>query len=276
MAKMNPHKPMIGSTALVQSCARMMSAAWVEQQLAETSTAPMTDVSGIAMALRYTIASDLGMGFELAFKSLVQELPNVEIRGGHDLTKCWEHIPPAIQGELDTEVEQLVSLRFGGELLGKVLPFDDYLERHAAFINRTVDRRYALVKDEGDKSRSVYSEALFVARAGRGLAPINKDILNTLGYVDGIGALAMYWHTIMGKVLELRWPQESQTDGGGPWPEKDQARNLISRAADQLIGPLSVMSEEELKNKQVRQFEHRHPEFGQLPPGVLPIGWARD
>ena len=61
---------MIGSTALVQSCARMMSAAWLTREITETSTAPPKGISGIAYALRHTIASDLGMGFELALKAL--------------------------------------------------------------------------------------------------------------------------------------------------------------------------------------------------------------
>ena len=270
---LNKKQPAIGDTALVQACARMMSAAWIEQQIAETSTAPGTDISGIAIALRHTIASDLGMGFEIAFKSLMKELPDVDVRRGHDFIKrCWEHIPPATQGELDARVEQLISLRFGEHLHGKVWSFGRYLARHDAFLNRTVDRRYALVRDD-DETQSVYSEALFLGRAGRGLAPINKVILNTLGYADGIGALAMYWRTIMEKAQELRWPEESHPDGGGPWAQRDEARNLIRRAADQLVGPLSVMSDEEVKNKRLRNFENLHPEFRGLAPNLLP-GWA--
>ena len=74
----------------------------------------------------------------------------------------------------------------------------------------------------------------------------------------------MYWRTIMEKAQELRWPEESHPDGGGPWPQRDEARNLIQRAADQLIGPLSVMSDQELKNKRLR-------ELRRLAPGV---SWA--
>ena len=250
-----------------------MSAAWVEQQLAETSTAPGTDISGIVIALRHTIASDLGMGFEIAFKSLMKELAGVDVRRGHDFIKrCWEHIPSAAQGELDARVEQLISLRFGNHLRGKVWSFGQYLSHHDAFLNRTADRRYALLEDD-DETRTVYSEALFVGRAGRGLPPINRDILDTLGYADGIGALAMYWRTVMEKAQELRWPEESHPDGAGPWPQRDEAHNLICRAADQLVGPLSVMSDEEVKDKRQRNFEDLHPEFRGLAPYFLP-GWA--
>ena len=62
----------IGSTVFVQACARMMSAPWIERQMAETSTAPLMSTSGVAYALKHTIASNIGMGFELALKSLVE------------------------------------------------------------------------------------------------------------------------------------------------------------------------------------------------------------
>ena len=267
----NRNKPPLGDTALVQSCARMMSAAWIEQQLSETSTAPLTDISGIALALKHTIASDLGMGFELAIKSLVQELPDFDVRPGHDLIECWGQIPPDVQGELDADVEQRICLAFGNRLLGGVLPFEQYLDKHMVFLNRTVDDRYALKVDD---NRLIYSEALFIGRAGRGLSPINKDIHGTLGYADGIGVLAIYWRTLMEKVLDLRWPEGLRPDNGGPWPQKDEARSLVRRAADQLVGPLSVMSEEELKNKRLRQLEAFHPELRGMAPYLLP-DWER-
>ena len=252
---------------MVQSCARIMSAAWIEQQLAETSTAPLTDVSGIALALRHTIASDLGMGFELAFKSLAQELPGSVVRSGHDLFESWGQIPPNVQRQLDADVEQRVCLAFGNRLVGRVLSFEQYLHTHKVFLNRTVDNRYAL---EADDTRLVYSESLFVGRAGRGLAPINKHVLDTLGYADGIGALATYWRTIVEKVQQLRWPEGSHPDGCGTWPQRDEARSLIRRAADQLVGPLSVMSEDEMKNKRLAQFEQFHPELRGMAPLLLP------
>lgn len=253
----NGNKPLLGDTALVQSCARMMAAAWIEQQLAETSTAPLTNVSGIAVALKHTIASDLGMGFELAFKSLLQELPDSDVRPGHDLLESWGRIPPDVQGELDADAEQQICLAFGEGLSGKVLSYQQYLATHEVFLNRTVDNRYAL---EANDDRVIYSESLFIGRAGRGLAPVNKDVVDACGHVDGIGALALYWRTLTEKVAELRWLEGSR-DGCGPCPQRDEVRNLIRRAADQLIGPLGVMSEEELRSKRLRQLERLHPEF---------------
>ncbi|MDE0105386.1 MAG: hypothetical protein OXN89_23665 [Bryobacterales bacterium] len=222
--------------------------------------------------MRHTIAADLAMGFELALKSLLKELPDSDVRPGHDLFKSWKQIPPHVQGELDAEVDQQMSLAFGDRLKGKVLSFQQYLDTHKVFLNRMVDNRYAL---EANDNRVVYSESLFVGRAGRGLAPINKHVFETLGYADGIGALALYWLTLMEKVQQLRWPEGSRPDGGGPWPQRDEARNLIRRAADQLVGPLTVMSEEELKNKRLRQSEESHPEFRGIELHLL-TGWARD
>ena len=42
--------------------------------MVETSTAPSSGISGIAYAMRYSIASDIGMSFELAIKSVAQGL----------------------------------------------------------------------------------------------------------------------------------------------------------------------------------------------------------
>lgn len=61
-----------GCTIFVQACARMMSAAWIRRQMVETSTASSSGISGIAYSMRYSFASDIGMSFELATKSLAQ------------------------------------------------------------------------------------------------------------------------------------------------------------------------------------------------------------
>jgi len=103
----------IGSTVFVQACARMMSAAWIERQMLETSTAPGMSTSGVAYALRHTIASDIGMGFELALKSLAQGLsPNKDgdpqVPHGHNLPDVWLDLPRHVRDEIDRNVEQLV------------------------------------------------------------------------------------------------------------------------------------------------------------------------
>ena len=143
----------IGSTVFVQACARMMSAAWIERQMLETSTAPGMSTSGVAYALRHIIASDIGMAFELALKSLVQGLsPNKDgypqVLKGHDLmSEGWLDIPPQIQNEIENDVERMVCYRYGAEMKGKVLPFTKYLEKHKDFLNETVENRYALESD---------------------------------------------------------------------------------------------------------------------------------
>ena len=61
-----PREVEAGQTIFVQACARMMSAAWIKRQMAETSTAPRANLSGIAYSMRFTIASDMGMAFDWA------------------------------------------------------------------------------------------------------------------------------------------------------------------------------------------------------------------
>ena len=92
MANKDKDELPIGSTALVQSCARMISAAWLTQEITGTSTAPPQSIGRIAYALRNTIPSDMGMGFELALKALIQNLslsPAIKIPEDHDLKLIW-------------------------------------------------------------------------------------------------------------------------------------------------------------------------------------------
>ena len=51
----------------------------------ETSTAPGISTSGVACALRHKIASDIGMGFELALKCLAQGLSSKKTASGRFL-----------------------------------------------------------------------------------------------------------------------------------------------------------------------------------------------
>ena len=50
---------------------------------------------------------------------------------------------------------------------------------------------------------------------------------------------------------ELEWPEVDCRDDEELFTEKEEARDLVTRAANQLIGPLSVMTEEELSTKRV-------------------------
>ena len=142
----------IGNLVFVQACAKMMSAAWIRRQIVETSTAPPMNVSGIAYELRHTVAADIGMGFELALKSLSQGLSdnedgNPQVLKSHDLTVLWMHISDDTRFEIDKDASSKVCEKFGSDSAGKVLPFAEYLKKHHEFLGRTVDNRYGI---EGD------------------------------------------------------------------------------------------------------------------------------
>lgn len=227
MAKKGKNEPSVGSTALVQSCARMMSAAWVTREITETSTAPPKSISGIAYALRYTIASDLGIGFELALKALIRNLPlsdPVQIREDHNLRSAWSLIPCDIRDEIDAAVERHMCLHFGSEMKGRVLPFAKYLRKHNGFLNETVRNRYALGEAEG----AWRSAEMLTAWRAVGSSITCSDPYQGRDWADGIGTLASYWYVIMRKVLDTQWPE--------PCDDKEEALDLAVRAANQLLG----------------------------------------
>ena len=243
----------IGSTVFVQACARMMAAAWIERQMLETSTAPGMSTSGVAYALRHTIASDIGMGFELALKSLAQGLsPNKDgdpqVLHGHTLSNLWVDLPRPIRDEIDSDVEQLVYRKYDvqGDLKGKVLPFANYLEKHKDFLNETVDNRYALERGE-----TWISEVLFVDRIDGGQVSLGT-LENGEQSADGIGVLTAYWYAIMTKALALRWPEKLCSRDEGFCAERGEARALMDRAAHQMTGRLGIMSEQELTDQRLR------------------------
>ena len=244
----------IGSTVFVQACAKMMSAAWIERQMLETSTAPGMSTSGVAYALRHTIASDIGMAFELALKSLAQGLsPNKDgepqVPHGHNLPDIWLVLPRHVRDEIDRNVEQLAYRKYDvhGDLQGKILPFAKYLEKHKEFLNKTVDNRYALERGE-----TWMSEVLFVDRIDGGQVSLDT-FMDGKQNADGIGVLTAYWYAIMTKALALRWPKKLCDSDEGFRTERDEARALMDRAAHQMTGRLGIMTEQELTDQRLRQ-----------------------
>ena len=227
MANKDKDEAPIGSTALVQSCARMMSAAWLTREITETSTAPPKSIRGTAYALRYTIASEMGMGFELALKALIQGLslpPAIKVPEKHDLTLIWSLIPEGIRDEIDTAVERHMHRQFGPELKGRVLPFAKYLRKHNGFLNETVRNRYAL-----QETKAAWRSAeMLTAWRAVGAWITCSDPYQGRDWADGIGTLASYWYVIMRKVLDSRWPE--------PCADKEEALDLAVRAANQLLG----------------------------------------
>lgn len=227
MAHKDKEEPLIGSTALVQSCGRMMSAAWLTREITETSTAPPKSISGVAYALRYTIAADLGLGFELALKALIQSLSlshALEVPREHDLKSVWSRIPSAVRDEIDAAVERHMCSQFGPELKGRVLPFARYLRKHNGFLNETVRNRYAL-RESNEAWRS--AEMLTAWRAV-GAWITCSDAYQGRDWADGIGTLGSYWYVIVRKVLDTQWPE--------PCADREEVLGLAVRAANRLLG----------------------------------------
>ena len=227
MASKGKEEPPIGSTALVQSCARMMSAAWLTREITETSAAPPKSISGIAYALRYTIASDMGMGFELALKALIRNPPwsqPVQIPEDHDLKLVWSLIPRDVRDEVDAAVERHMCRHFGVEMKGRVLPFAKYVRKHKGFLNETVRNRYALRETKG----AWRSAEMLTAWRAVGAWVTCLDSYQGGDWADGIGTLASYWYVIVRKVLDTQWPE--------PCGDKEEALELAVRAANQLLG----------------------------------------
>ena len=227
MANRDENEPMIGSTALVQSCARMMSAAWLTREITETSTAPPKDISEIAYALRHTVASDIGMGFELAIKALIWNLPGphtVQVPKDHDLGKVWTLVPGALRKEIDAAVERHMRSQYGLEFTVRVLPFAKYLLKHDGFLNQIVRNRYALQHDKETRR----SMELLIAWRALGTWVTVSVAYEGRSWADGIGMLTSYWYVIVRKVLDTQWPEACA--------DKQEALDLTLRAGNQLIG----------------------------------------
>ena len=230
-----------GSTIFVQACAQMMGAAWIRKQIKDTSTAPGLDLSGIAYAMRYTVASNVGMAFELALKSVAQGLSSKkdgepQVLKTHDLhSHLWKAIPCEIRAQIDLKAKSAVRRNFGDDHAGKVLPFAEYLEKHAEFLNRIVENRYALPGEAQWKSDHRFVRNLWF--------PIANESYNGKRCVDGIGVLLAYWCAIMKSAWHLRWEEERCEADEALAADREEAGDLVARAAEQMLGNLAGPSE---------------------------------
>ena len=250
-----------GSTIFVQSCVRMMSAAWIKLQMVESSAgsrrprATMASISGIAYSMRYTIASDIGMAFELGIKTVMQGLSPKEdgkpqVPNSHDLlADLWEGVPEDIRSEIDASAASWVGNVFGPDNAAKVLPFSRYLGKHTDFLNRVVDNRYAIEPDQG---RGLFRSIVrFVTMP---ISPIVQERYNGSDIVDGAGVLMSYWWAIMKKAGELRWEEERCEADETLAADRDDAWNLVDRAVNQMLGNLKIMTREERQEELLRSF----------------------
>ena len=225
-----------GPTLFVQACARMMGAAWIYRQMLETSTAPTSGISGIAYSMRFTIASDIGMSFELAIKSLAQGLSQnpdgqPQVRKSHELASdLWLDIREDVRDEIDGDAEGAICGTFGEGHSGKVLTFSEYLSKHSEFLNRTVGNRYGIGGDTQWKSDHRFIlGTIWSGLLGR----VSGDNFEGRECVDGMGVLMAYWWAIMRKAWGLRWEDARCEVDDELAAQRDEAWNLVERAVEQ-------------------------------------------
>ena len=243
-----------GSTIFVQACARMMGAAWIRRQMIETSTAPLSGISGIAYAMRYTFASDIGMSFELALKSVAQGLSlhpdgQPQVLDSHKLlADLWGDIREDVRDEIDSDAEDGVCATYGEEYSGKVLPFADYLAKHGDFLDRTVGNRYAIPgKTQWKSDNRFIRGSVWSGLFGH----VSRDSHEGKECVDGIGVLMAYWWAIMQKACGLRWEDSRCEADKELAADRDEAWDLVNRAIGQMFGRIRIMTREELQEKRL-------------------------
>ena len=241
-----PNRIPIGSTVFVQAAAWMMSAAWIRKQIQDTSTAPPMSISGIAYAMRHTVASQIGMAFELALKSLAQGLSanpdgQPQVLQSHRLIEdLWDDIPDALQTRIDANVDSAVQGTFGDEYAGKALAFGSYLRKHRQFLDATVANRYALPGQHVWKSDHRFMRPWF---------PIASETYQGKPCVDGIGVLMAYWWAIMRQARRMRWEEARCAEDPALKADRDEAWALVDRATAQMFGRFAVLTRDQLRER---------------------------
>ena len=222
--------------------------------MVETSTAPLSGISGIAYSMRYSIASDIGMSFELAIKSAAQGLSpqpdgQPQVLNSHELLSVlWDGIPKDARDEIDSNAEDGVCGTYGEKHSGKVLPFPNYLAKHSDFLDRTVENRYAIRGETQWKSDHRFIQGnIWVGLVGH----VFEDRHEGKACVDGIGVLMAYWWAIMKKACGLRWEDSRCEADEELAADRDEAWNLVNRAIGQMFGQIGIMTREELRAKRL-------------------------
>lgn len=230
------NKVEVGPTLFVQACAQMMSAAWIRHQIHTTSTAQGLSISGIAYAMRYTFATQIGFAFELALKSVEQGLSETEdgqgpqVTEGHDLEILWNALPCPVRKQIDEEAESLGRQWFPHADDSKaLLPLGEWLKKHQEFL-RHAKRRYAI---KGDQWRS---EHRFVTNLFLSFKEGENGI-------DGLYCLIAYWAAIMSFALGLRWEAKRCEANADLAADREEAKNLLDRSVDQMRdGPVPYVA----------------------------------
>ena len=220
----------------------------------ETSTVPLSGISGIAYSMRYSIASDIGMSFELAIKSVAQGLSpqpdgQPQVLNSHELLSVlWDGIPKDVRDEIDSNAEDGVCGTHGEQHSGKVLPFPNYLAKHSDFLDRTVENRYAIRGETQWKSDHRFIQGnIWVGLVGH----VFEDRHEGKECVPGIGVLMAYWWAIMQKACGLRWEDSRCEADEELAADRDEAWKLVNRAIGQMFGQIGIMTREELRAKRL-------------------------
>ena len=151
-----------------------------------------------------------------------------QVLNSHDLlSHLWSDIPCEIRAQIDRNAESTVCRRYGSRHAGKVLPFAEYLEKHAEFLNRTVENRYAL--SGGAQWKSDHRFVMNQWFSSQTKATTTSDALM---------ALASFWRT-----GGPSWSWPGAFDGRKERCEKnkdlaadrEEARMLMDRAVGQMF-----------------------------------------
>lgn len=231
----------IGETVFVQACARLMSAAWIRRQIREDLSPSSSGlmINGITYAMRYTMASDIGMAFELAMKTLQQGLSHnkdgqPQVLKSHDLAgKLWEDIKqskPGIESEIDRAVEYTLCKRYKSVKAEQVLKLSYYLKKHEAFLD--IGNRYANPTYEPWKSFHRFTLGFITTP----FLCTHTENYKDRNYVDGIAVLLTYWEVIMRRAWELRWPDCNCKSNDRLAEDRDNAKYMMEKAIRQGLG----------------------------------------
>ena len=147
----------------------------------------------------------------------------------HDQTReLWPEVPISVRNEVDQTAEATVWGEYGDDYKGRVLSFSDYLQKHEAVFDGTVDSRYGIAGADRWKS-----DHIFVA--GARWMQIASGEHNGKACVDGKGVLMAYWLSIMTMAHRLRWGQEDCEKDVGLAADRDEAWKLVERARTQMV-----------------------------------------
>ena len=230
----------------------------------------MNSISGVAASIKSAIASQIGLSFEIAIKSLQQALsenpdgqPQVVV--GHRLFNLWNEIDGEIRKEIERDANhafhhwfpEWVTLRNKDANKQKLLPsIDRWFEKHEAFFD-LVSTRYDLPDQETNRWKS---DHLFtrtsVLHKSPSLFPVSVCVDGNKkdDHYDGIGVLVVFWYAIMSKALVLRWSDTACEKNKGLAKDRDDIKDYIVRSVRQILGDINITPWEDMHKEKLQKF----------------------